>query len=552
MSNRWSLRVRILIAVGAISLLALGVGNVVVFSSLHSYLYNQVDNTLASSEHALQDTISPDNGTPDNDHDGPADTDEPSSDANSATATPPAPPVGNPAGAGASAFCDLGREMAPGLYVEVRSAAGKTVTTPTGPEKCPSFQPGSTSYSPKLPAHFTGFKTRGKGPPTAYLTVASTKASGPEFRVEAVKLNSGGVLIVASPINNIENTLSQLMVVELAVTGGALLGAILLGLWLVRVGLRPLRDVERTAEAIAGGDLEHRAPHANARTEVGRMAGAFNVMLERIETLVGDLRSSEHRLRRFVSDASHELRTPIAAVSAYAQLYARGAVSEERDVQRVMRGIERESGRMGRLVEDLLLLAKLDEHRPFDSEPVELVGLAAEAVETSILVGPDWPVTLVAGDSVEVLGDRGALRQVLDNLLGNVRSHTPAGTQTTVNVSVNGSDAILEVADNGPGITEEQSELIFERFFRSDASRSRETGGAGLGLSIVAAIVHAHGGRVEAVGRPGGGAVFRVTLPSSQEVSEDEEGAASERGAPGSPAPTEVEGPRAGSVPPLA
>ncbi|MGH9017445.1 MAG: sensor histidine kinase, partial [Acidimicrobiales bacterium] len=309
-------------------------------------------------------------------------------------------------------------------------------------------------------------------------------------------------------------TLGQLLVLELAVTGGALLVSLLLGLWLVRVGLRPLRDVVRTAEAITEGDLMHRVPNATTRTEVGHVATALNVMLERIERSFGALQASENRLRRFVSDASHELRTPIAAVSAYAQLFKRGAATRPDDLGRVMDGIERESGRMGLLVDDLLLLAHLDEHRLPVHERVEVVGLVAEAVETARTVGPDWPLTFVADEPVEVMGDRHGLRRVVDNLLANVRAHTPPGTTTTVRVTTAGSEASVEVADDGPGMDAPSAALVFERFFRADPSRSRTTGGAGLGLAIVAAMVETHGGRVEATTSPSGGALFRVTLPA--------------------------------------
>jgi two-component system OmpR family sensor kinase len=179
-----------------------------------------------------------------------------------------------------------------------------------------------------------------------------------------------------------------------------------------------------------------------------------------------------------------------------------------------MEGIERETARMGRLVEDLLLLARIDEQHPFDLEPVELVGLVAEAVETARTVGPQWPISLVASEPVEIMGDWGALRQVVDNLLANVRAHTAPGTAATVSVGRAGREAFVEVGDEGPGISEEQAAVVFERFFRADPSRSRETGGAGLGLAIVATIVRAHGGQVMAVARPGQGALFRVVLPA--------------------------------------
>ena len=490
MSDQLSLRTRLLLAVGAVALLALAFADVIVYTSLKSYLYNQVDLTLQASHLSVeQAAVSPGGGQ------------------NGGSVPPPGGQAPGP-----SNFCAIGRESAPGMYIEVRGSAGQVVSG----ESCPAFVPGRKTYSPKLPAVITGFTETATDPhePVTYFTVASTVAGGPSFRVRASELENGGVLVVADPIGNISNTLDQLLVLELLVTAAALIGAVLLGLWLVRVGLRPLRDVVRTAEAISGGDLMHRVPNANTRTEVGYVATALNVMLERIQTAFADLQRSENRLRRFVSDASHELRTPIAAVSAYAQLFEQGGGEHDEDLPRVMDGIERETARMGRLVEDLLLLARLDEQHPFDLEPVELVGLAAESVETARTVGPGWPISFTAAEPVEVMGDWGALRQVVDNLLANVRAHTPAGTAASVTVGRTGRDAFVEVADEGPGITEQQAAVVFERFFRADPSRSRETGGAGLGLAIVATIVRAHGGEVSAVARNGHGALFRVTLPA--------------------------------------
>jgi two-component system OmpR family sensor kinase len=290
----------------------------------------------------------------------------------------------------------------------------------------------------------------------------------------------------------------------------------LVGLWLVRLGLRPLRDVVQTAEAITGGDLVHRVPNANTHTEMGRVADAINVMLERIQSGFAELQASESRLRRFVSDASHELRTPIAAVSAYAQLFKYGATRSEPEMGRVMSGIEHETSRMARLVEDLLVLARFDEERESVYELVELVGLTMESVATARLVGPQWPIDVEAIDVVEVMGDPLALRQVVDNLLKNVRAHTPSGTAVTVRVRQVGHEAVIEVEDEGPGLTDYDAELVFERFFRADPSRSRDTGGAGLGLAIVASIVRSHAGRVDVRRGRAGGADFLVTLPLAQ------------------------------------
>jgi two-component system, OmpR family, sensor kinase len=243
------------------------------------------------------------------------------------------------------------------------------------------------------------------------------------------------------------------------------------------------------------------------------MLSRIQQAFEQRDATEADLRATQERLRRFVADASHELRTPLAAVSAYAELFERGASSRPEDLGRVLQGIRTETSRMGRLVEDLLLLARLDEGIPLSTGPVELVSLASDAVRTAAAVGPQWPVTLVAEKPVEVVGDGARLRQILDNFLANVRAHTPEGTMATVTVGSVDDMALIEVADNGPGFTEEQAARVLERFYRTDASRSREHGGAGLGLSIAVSIASAHGGRVTAEPAPGGGALFTVFIP---------------------------------------
>jgi two-component system, OmpR family, sensor kinase len=492
--SRVSLRTRLLIAVGAVTLFALVVADVTVYTSLNSYLYGQVDTTLQLSHMTVE-------AAADGDHD----------DA----------PTPDEIAPGTSEFCALGRESAPGMFIEVRSAMNRE-------EKgrvCPAYEPGQKSYSPALPVMITGFMKTQADPhePVTYFTVPSTASAGPEFRVRASKLTGGGTLVVADPLNTVTSTLDRLLLLEMAVTGGALVIAVALGLWLVRVGLRPLRDVVKTADSISGGNQMDRVPHANDRTEVGHVATALNVMLERIESSFATLQRSEDRLRRFVSDASHELRTPISAISAYAQLFHHGAGEHAEDVPRTMSGIEREAGRMSRLVEDLLLLARLDEHQTLEVEPVELVGLVAEAVETARMVGPEWPVSLTADGPVEVSGDWSALRQVIDNLFANVRAHTPLGTRTHVLVGRKGEDGFVEVADEGPGIDEEQIESMFERFVRADPSRSRQTGGAGLGLAIVMAIMKAHGGSIEARRGTPHGAIFELRLPGLAIAPSDED-----------------------------
>jgi two-component system OmpR family sensor kinase len=260
---------------------------------------------------------------------------------------------------------------------------------------------------------------------------------------------------------------------------------------------------------------------ADERTEVGRLGLSLNAMLAQIESAFkareeseGRLRRSETRLRRFIADASHELRTPLAAIRAYAELFGRGAAEHPDDLERSMSGISRESERMSVLVEDLLLLTRLDEGRPLEREPVDLAEIAREAVDAARVLDADRPIE-ASLESAVVVGDRDRLRQVVDNLLSNVRSHTPPGTEVEVGVHSIDGRAVLRVSDTGPGLTEEEATQVFQRFYRIDGSRSRASGGVGLGLSIVAAVAEAHDG--EAAARPtlGGGATFIVTIPAS-------------------------------------
>ncbi|HEX9315892.1 MAG TPA: ATP-binding protein, partial [Actinomycetota bacterium] len=275
-------------------------------------------------------------------------------------------------------------------------------------------------------------------------------------------------------------------------------------------------------------DLTERVARSDDHTEVGQLGRALNVMLARIEAAFDErraseaaLRTSEERLRRFVSDASHELRTPVASVRAYAELFRRGGDRHPEDLPRLMARIESEAARMGVLVEDLLLLTRLDQGRPLEMAPVDLGALAADSVEAARTIEPERPITLQVEGSVEVMGDRDRLRQVADNLLANVRTHTPPGAGASVIVRLAGGRAIIEVADSGPGIDPQDAAHIFERFFRSDPSRARDRGGSGLGLSIVAAITAAHGGSASAANRPGpgGGALFTIDLPALVESS---------------------------------
>ena len=333
-----------------------------------------------------------------------------------------------------------------------------------------------------------------------------------------------------------------------------------LGAAIVRTSLRPLVKIEQTAAAIADGDLTRRVPDpepgaAEPKTELGRLSRALNAMLTQIEAAFtaraasetaarnAELgardaafaaqasetraRRSEERMRQFVADASHELRTPLTTIRGFAELYRQGAAGSPEDTARVVRRIEDEAARMGLLVEDLLLLARLDRERPLVLGPVELPVLATEAVQAAQAIAPERDIALEiipgAGDLV-VLADDARLRQVLGNLMTNALTHTPPDASVTLRLrSETGNLAVIEVADTGPGLPPEQAERVFERFYRADAARTRRTGGAagtGLGLAIVAALVAAHHGSVEVLETPGGGATFRVRLPLAPVVAD--------------------------------
>jgi two-component system OmpR family sensor kinase len=334
----------------------------------------------------------------------------------------------------------------------------------------------------------------------------------------------GGGLVVATSLDDTDATVSRLSDGFLGI-GLAVIAALALAGWLaVWAGLRPLRRIGTTAEEIADRlPLSHRLPEASGRTEIGSLARSLNSMLAQIESAFAARAESEGRMRRFVADASHELRTPLAGIRGFAELYRMGALREEADVKRTMARIESEAVRMGGLVEDLLTLARADEQRPLQLAPMDLRTLAADALHDTTALDPSRPVSLTGpgGASVAgaafVLGDEARLRQVVTNLVGNAVTHTPTGTAVRIGVGTREDGrAVIEVADEGPGLTAEQAERVFERFYRVDASRSRQDGGgAGLGLAIVAALTQAHGGAVELDTSPGAGCVFRILLPSA-------------------------------------
>jgi two-component system OmpR family sensor kinase len=358
-------------------------------------------------------------------------------------------------------------------------------------------------------------------------TVGSVSGSQ-RWRVRATVVGSY-IVMDASSLDDVDSAVRRLERDELLIGLTVLVLIAGLGYWVVRRSLRPLADVEHTAAAIAAGDLTRRVPHRDSRTEVGRLALSINGMLGQIETSFRVRRlseeaalASEQRMRRFVTDASHELRTPLTSIRGFAELYRQGAAGNADDLARLMRRIEDEAARMGLLVDDLLLLARLDQQRPLEREIVDLVTIARDAVHDATVVAPDRAITLqvIQGPTPpEIVGDEARLRQVIGNLVTNALTHTPAGTAVTVRVGSRvestGLFGVIEVADTGQGLDPEASARVFERFYRADPSRTRSLGGTGLGLSIVAALVAAHGGRVELETAPGEGATFRVLLPAA-------------------------------------
>ncbi|MDX6314721.1 MAG: two-component system, OmpR family, sensor kinase [Streptomyces sp.] len=389
---------------------------------------------------------------------------------------------------------------------------------------------GQVDAGPALPQLDTAaVSARGDRP----FTVASRDG---EERWRAVALSrgaGGGSVVVSIAMNQVDGTINRMRAISLA-TGLALLGVLAaLGWFAVRSGLRPLSRIEETAAAIASGDLSRRVPDlAAAGTEVGRLTAALNVMLVQIETSFAARAESEARMGRFVADAGHELRTPLVGIKGFTDLYRMGALPERQDVDRTMAHIARESERLAGLVEDMLLLARLDERSlrtsgdnnpgdafPLELAPMDLRTLAADALHDVRALDPSRPVELTgpgggAPSSAPAFADEARLRQVVTNLVGNAVAHTPAATPIRIGVGTLGEHSVLEVADQGQGLTPEQGRRIFERFYRADGSRSRTTGGgAGLGLAIVRSLVTAHGGQVELLSAPGQGATFRMLLP---------------------------------------
>jgi two-component system, OmpR family, sensor kinase len=338
----------------------------------------------------------------------------------------------------------------------------------------------------------------------------------PKIRAVARVLPSGaGSVVISVALDSVERTLRGLAGIFFLIGLIVLIAIGVVARSLITLTLKPLNKIEETAAAIAEGDLSARLPQVNSRTEVGRLTGSLNTMLSRIESSFAIRTESESRLRRFVADASHELRTPLTAIRGFAELHRQGAVIGEDKTRELILRIEKESIRMSSLVEDLLLLARLDQSRKLTIEPVDINGLVSEAVASARAAGPNHEIEIMStSDEVYVLGDARQVHQAVANLLANARTHTPDGTKIKVLVSQDETETEISIVDDGPGLVSEDKERIFERFFRADPSRVRISGeGSGLGLAIVEAIMKAHNGSVSVKSEVGNGATFTLHFP---------------------------------------
>ncbi len=480
-----SLRTRLLIGLLALVLLGLGAVGGGTYLALRSFLNDRVSEQLSAASHPVQKVLF-------------------------------AP------GALVGPVVDQRRlkDLAPpDTFVQIRDSTGRVeATVPAGTKASPLASPvlSSTLRPPPAPPPraSTGAPPAAKPrPPTPLQFDTGAVSGGGRYRVQATSLpGDQGMLVVGVPLGPVNQTLNRLLAIEAIAAGAVLLFLAVGAFWLLRAGLRPLERISQTAGGIAAGALDRRVSPAEPRTEVGRLGLALNEMLARLEEAFARRVESEAQLRRFVASASHELRTPLTSIRGYAEMFDRGLPERPDDLAKAMVRITAEATRMGGLVDDLLMLARLDERRPVQRQRVDLGMIAADAVDDARVADPERLVELQA-EPVMVDGDREQLSQVAANLLTNARLHTPARTPVRVRVYARDEDAVLSVADQGPGLDPEDAAHVFERFYRGRRPARHAQGGSGLGLSIVAAIAHAHGGRVSVNSTLGDGAEFELALP---------------------------------------
>jgi two-component system, OmpR family, sensor kinase len=399
-----------------------------------------------------------------------------------------------------------------GTYGELVDSSGTTLKAGYTPNEATLVQ--SASSYPVFPDNIDNYTNTtitvpGRGSWDSYRVLVTAEPQ-PQFPGGSA---STLTVVVAVPLDGVDTTLSTLLLFEIAISSGITIIVLVVTWLLVRRGMRPLERMGATARSIAAGDLGRRVSPSNERTEVGQLGLALNGMLSQIERAFAQRDVTEQKLRHFVSDASHELRTPLTSMRGYAELLQRNPDMTREDVLLAVRRIEDETRRMGVLVDDLLLLARLDQGRPLDSAPVDLTAMVNDAVSDARAADPGRSVVAQIAAPVSVTGDDLRLRQAVANLVRNALVHTPAGSPVEVALREDGGYADIDVIDHGPGVPEAQRQRIFERFHRADPTRSRDQGGSGLGLSIATAVVAAHGGRISVTDTPGGGATFRIALP---------------------------------------
>ena len=403
-------------------------------------------------------------------------------------------------------------EIPPGTYAELLNPAGTVLA---------QVQLVTTTAQPKLPA-----KVPAATPGGRFFTVGSSSGSG-GFRVLVRSGVDGNTTLIAVPTTEVTDAVQRLILIE-ALGALALLLALSAGSWLIlRRGLRPLERMAVSARSISAGDLSERVSPAGGPSEVGQLGLALNTMLSDIEVAFREREETEQRLRQFLADASHELRTPLTSIQGFAELFRVSGDDARVDLPTILRRIEEESARMKVLVEDLLMLARLDQQRATERGPVDLAVLAADACSDAVAHAPDRPITLDAPEPVVIAADEDQLRQAIANLVTNAVRHTPEGTRIEVTARLDAGNAVVSVRDHGPGLDPTALEHAFDRFWQADKARVGTS--AGLGLAIVASIAAQHGGTASAANAPDGGAVFTLRLPLNHQVPAESEGAPSFR-----------------------
>ncbi len=471
-----TLRLRLVLGIVVLVAAGLALFGVVTYSFYATSQYQRLDTQLKSSEPLVDQQLDQQAGL--NGQSGPG-------AAREGPSGPPGPGPGGPSVV-----------VPPGTYAELRSADGTVLSR---------IQASSSSAQPRLPSPLPSPTPGGR-----IFTVGSTTGSG-HFRVLVSPGRAGATTVIAIPTTEVTDALRRLALLE-SIGAAALLVVLSAGCWLLlRRGLRPLERMAGTARSITAGDLTQRVAPSGGPSEVGQLGLALNTMLDDIEAGFAEREATEQRLRQFLADASHELRTPLTSIQGFAELFRVSGESARVDLPTILRRIEEESARMKVLVEDLLLLARLDQPRAADRAPVDLAVLAADACSDAAATAPDRQVTLDAPEPVVIAGDESHLRQAIANLVTNAVRHTPVGTPIEVTARLDNGVAVVSVRDHGGGLDDEAMAHVFDRFWQAD--RARAGTGAGLGLAIVSSIAAEHGGTAEAANAPGGGAVFTLRLP---------------------------------------